>query len=412
MSYLSFLIANRRFLGFGFLLALSSSFGQTYYISVYGGEIREVFDLSHGGFGTVYSIGTLASGLLLMWLGTVIDRVDLRIYGPSLLLGLATACVLMAITPGVVVLAFTIFMLRMFGQGLLSHAATTSMARYFGSGERGRAVSIAALGFPVAQGIFPAMAVILMAGLGWRGAWWASAAILVAIVPIALWLLRGHSKRHDAMLEKTKDDTGAKSGAPKRRQWTRAEVIRDPRFALTMLAVMGPSFIVTGTMFHQVHLVEAKGWTLGWFAASFIGYSATQVGTALIAGSLVDRFGAVRLMPFYLLPLACGMLVLSLYDQLWAAPAFMFLVGITGGFTSNLANTVWAELYGVLNLGSIRALVASFSVIASALSPVTFGVLFDRGVSFEAVAVGSIFYTLFGAALLTLVYRRGGMVRG
>ena len=189
MSYLSFLIANRRFLGFGFLLALSSSFGQTYYISVYGGEIREVFDLSHGGFGTVYSIGTLASGLLLMWLGTVIDRVDLRIYGPSLLLGLATACVLMAITPGVVVLAFTIFMLRMFGQGLLSHAATTSMARYFGSGERGRAVSIAALGFPVAQGIFPAMAVILMAGLGWRGAWWASAAILVAIVPIALWLL-------------------------------------------------------------------------------------------------------------------------------------------------------------------------------------------------------------------------------
>jgi hypothetical protein len=43
-AYLGFLHENRRFLFFGFLMALCSSYGQTFFISVFGGEIREEFD--------------------------------------------------------------------------------------------------------------------------------------------------------------------------------------------------------------------------------------------------------------------------------------------------------------------------------------------------------------------------------
>jgi hypothetical protein len=41
----------------GLLLTIFSSFGQTYFIALFGLEIRETFALSHGDFGGIYMIG-------------------------------------------------------------------------------------------------------------------------------------------------------------------------------------------------------------------------------------------------------------------------------------------------------------------------------------------------------------------
>jgi hypothetical protein len=46
-------------------------------------------------------------------------------------------------------------------------------------------------------------------------------------------------------------------------------MLRDRRFYLIVPALIGPSFIVTGLFFHQVHLTEAKGWELSWFRHLF-----------------------------------------------------------------------------------------------------------------------------------------------
>ena len=61
MSYLNFLRENARWLAGGFLLTLFSSFGQTFFISLSAGEIRAEYGLSHGTFGTLYMVATLAS---------------------------------------------------------------------------------------------------------------------------------------------------------------------------------------------------------------------------------------------------------------------------------------------------------------------------------------------------------------
>ncbi len=53
MRYLDFLAVNRRFLAFGFATAFFSAFGQTFFIAVFGGELRAEFALSHGEFGSV-----------------------------------------------------------------------------------------------------------------------------------------------------------------------------------------------------------------------------------------------------------------------------------------------------------------------------------------------------------------------
>jgi MFS family permease len=79
-------------------------------------------------------------------------------------------------------------------------------------------------------------------------------------------------------------------------------MLRDRRFYLIVPALIGPSFIVT----------EAKGWELSWFATCFAAYAASSTAGLIMTGALVDRLGAVRLMPTYLLPLCLGCAILAL----------------------------------------------------------------------------------------------------
>ncbi len=397
MAYLQFLFNNRRFLGFGLFIAFFSAFGQTFFIAVFGPEIRAEFGLSHGGFGGYYAIGTAASGICLIWAGKLIDRFDLRWVTAFVCGALILACANMAMLPAAWALAPALFALRLSGQGLMSHTAMTSMGRYF-EAERGRAVSIAILGFPMGVAVFPGLAVWLTTLLGWRMAW-ATIAIALALflIPVALWLLRGHGVRHRFFLARTETETG-QSGSETtadtawRRQWTRAEVVRDPRFYMLCFAITAPSFIVTGLFFHQAQLAFAKGWSLAWMASAFVAYTVGAISANLAFGPLIDRYGARRLLPYYLYPLVLACLTIVLFDHPMAAVALTLLLGLTSGAGQTLVGAAWPEFYGVLHLGAIRALVMSMSVGASALSPVTLGWLIDRGVAMETMALGFLLY--------------------
>ena len=76
---MKFYFENARWLFGGFLLACFSGFGQTFYISIWGGEIREEFQLTHGDFGIVYMVATLASALALPFVGRLIDFVSVSV---------------------------------------------------------------------------------------------------------------------------------------------------------------------------------------------------------------------------------------------------------------------------------------------------------------------------------------------
>ena len=52
-------------------------------------------------------------------------------------------------------------------------------------------------------------------------------------------------------------------------------------------------------------------------------------------------------------------------------------LGLSNGFTENMSNSLWAEMYGVKNLGAIRAF-NIFGVLASAASPFLYGLILDE----------------------------------
>ena len=400
MEHLSFLARNVRFLSFGFLTAFFSSVGQTYYIAVFGPSIREEFGLSHGDFGGLYAIGTTVSALCLVWAGRLIDSLDLRLFTALTALCLIAASMLMSFVDGVVLLAVALFTLRFSGQGLMSHTAMTTMGRYFDR-ERGRAVAIALLGFPAGVALFPAMGLVLIDEFDWRGAWrFVAVALALGLLPLLLWLLRGHGERHRAHMVQLREDEGGGEGAARRRpqrQWSRGEVLRDPRFYLLAFATTCSSFVGTGYFFHHTVIADAKGWSAGLMASAFVAYTAGNIAANLATGPSIDRWSARVLMPVFLLPMGLASVVLAMADEPVYAIVAWLLLGITGGVGQTLLGAIWAELYGVVSLGGIKAIVTALGVLASAGSPLVFGLLFDWNVSTEAIAWGSAGYIMLAS---------------
>lgn len=404
MGYSAFLRQNKRFLAFGFLLALLSSYGQTFLIGLFGEPIRATFDLSNGQFGLVYSTATVISGISLIWLGRIVDRIDLRYVTTGILLGATAGALLLASAIHVLMLGAAFLLLRVCGQGLLMHTAQTTMGRYFGA-DRGKAVSIATLGLPAAEAILPTVIVTLTALLGWRTTWMVMAFVLLAgALPLALFLLRGHEGRRQALESREADDAAREDG--RGASWRRRDVIRDPRFYGVLPAVMAPPFIMTALFFHQAPLAEAKGWALAWVAGSFSVFAAAHILALLLAGPLVDRLGARRLMGGFLGPMTLALLVLVFVDSPWGAPLYLGLAGLSMGSAGTLMGSLWPELYGTAHLGAIRALVHAIMVFVTAGAPFGIGAAMDAGITLIALAAALALWNVLATLLaVTTLWR-------
>lgn len=371
---LAFLRQNAPWLLAGMLLTVSSSFGQTFFIALFGGQVREEFGLSNGEFGGLYLLGTLGSAAVMVFVGKVVDFYSPRQVGAVALLGLGIACATMAIADTLTMLVFTIFLIRFFGQGMMSHIALTAMGRWFDA-TRGKAVSITNTGHQIGEAVLPLTIVLLIAVLDWRQVWLIFAGVIILIAIPVLWLLLGR----DRVPQNT---ASAKDTAPIR-QWTRSEMVHDPLFWIASFGYLSPPFIGTSIFFHQVYMVELKGWELSWFASGFSIYALVTFIFGLITGYCVDRFSARALLPYFLFPLAAALLVLSLFDSPWSIPLVFVLLGLNGGGFSTLFGALWPEIYGVKHLGEIRSLIVALMVFASALGPGVIGWLIDYGVALE-----------------------------
>lgn len=396
MIDLGFFRRSAGWLSAAFLLCLASSFGQTFFISLFGGAVRDEFGLSHGDFGEIYLVGTIASAVTLIWLGKLADRFRVITLGLAIIAGLAIAAVAMARVSEPLLLIPVIFALRLFGQGMLGHIAMTAAARWF-DGDRGKALAIAGLGHPAGEALLPVVTVTLILAIGWRETWLVAAAVLaLAIAPAFTWLLAGKPAS-----PRTRPGIGDSRPASIKTHWTRPQVLRTPLYYLLLVGLLAPPFIGTGVIFHQAYLVEIKGWTPAMFAVSFAAYPLASVVGAFATGFLIDRFSARALLPFYLLPTTLALVLLAVATAPPAAAVALGLLGVTAGTNSGISGAVWAELYGTRHLGSIRSLAVALMVFASALGPGLMGWLIDGGIRLETQFLAMAIHTLFAAGLFT-----------
>ena len=161
----------------------------------------------------------------------------------------------------------------------------------------------------------------------------------------------------------------------------------------------------TALFFHQVHLIEVKGWEHIDFVAMLPVYTTATVFSMLGAGWAIDRWGTGWLIPLYLLPLAGGFIVFWISGSIiYALPGFI-LIAFASGISSVLSSAFWAEYYGTRHLGAIKSLASSLMVLGSAVGPGITGLLIDYGFDFPQQMVGIAVLTV-GALLHTSAYRR------
>lgn len=402
MGYWKLLLKHPRTLAYGFTLAFFSGLGQTHFIALFNPTIMDTYSLSHSQYGSLYSLITLLSGFLITFVGPMIDRYDLRFFALLTCLGLMMSHTFLAIESTYLTLAVGLFGLRFFGQGLCSSLSSISIARYF-EGQRGTALSISQLGYPVFEGLVTPF-------FGWLILYWSFSQISWSLVffvgtvflPLAS-LLTHNLPDFNKVPQTVANTTVDKEEATK--HWTRRDVLSDKTLYLLLPQTLMPPFALTGLFFHQSALAESKGWSLTLMASGLFFFAIGRILNTFMTGPLVDKWQAFRLFPYYQLPLSLGFLTLAQGQSLWTPGFSFFLFGLTVGSGGPIKSAIWAELYGVRHLGAIKSLFATLMILSTALSPALFGWIIDfkGGVT---TLLSSLLIISLGSALLSALTLR------
>lgn len=393
---MSFLVANARWLATGVLLAFASSFGQTWFISIFAGEIRAAYGLSNGGWGGIYTVATLASATLLLLRGSLVDTMALSRLAPLIALLFCAAAALMAVSPSVWLLGVAVFLLRFCGQGMMTHMAVTAMARWFVA-TRGRAIAIASLGHPLGEATLPLVFVGLIAGIGWRGTWGLTAAILLCLIAPAIWLLLARDREPMAATPLGADASAGLGN----HHWTRSEALHHWLFLALLPYLLTPGFIGTVIFFHQVHIAEVKGWSLELMAPAYVVWASVTVVFSLVAGWAADRFGPERLLPVALLPMGASMLMIGPAETETGWIVLLGTMAVTQGLQGSMFGALLPRVYGTRHLGAIRSVQMAVMVVSSAIGPGITGLFIDLGVDFPRQGIAMAAWC-FGLSLVTL----------
>jgi len=389
---------NLKIIFFGFIFTFFSSFGQSFFIGLFNSDIRSDLNISHGQFGTIYAVATLASSFSLIWIGKKIDDFKLINFSFGVIFLLFLSSIFFSLINTIFLLFIGIYLLRLSGQGLMSHTATTSISRYFNL-NRGKALSVTWLGLSSAEFILPITIVFFLSIYSWRSIWMSISLIIILFLPIISYLTIKKIK----LSSREKISTNLKKNNIK--SWKRKEVLLDPKFYLISLVMLALPAINTGVFVYQSFILESKNWDDFVIAQSFMFYAIFSVITLFIAGPIVDKLTSGKILPLMNVPSLFAMLILFYFDNYISSYFLLGLMGISNGLANVLGSSTWAEIYGVKYIGSIKALTTSMMVFSTAFGTAVFGVIIDFGYPIEVIAMTSFIYML-AANLLIILFRR------
>ena len=387
---------NKKVIIFGFIFTFFSSFGQSFFLGLFNAPIRNELGISHGQFGSIYASATICSSLLLIWVGKKID--DYRIFNYSffVVILLFASSLFFSFINSVYFLAVGIFLMRLSGQGLMSHASTTTISRFF-ERSRGKALSTIWLGLSTAEFILPVLITYFFLIYSWRTVWQGISLLIILFLPFVIL-----STIKSINLDSREIDRNSKIKKIKIKSWRRRDVIKDYRFYVISLNMLAMPWMATGIFVYQSFITDSKMWAVYTIPKAFMVYSITSIVTLFLSGFLVDKFTGRKLILFMNLPLLLAMFVLFRFNHESFAYIFLGLIGVSNGLANILGSSTWAEIYGVKYIGSIKALTTAFMVFSTAFGTAVFGLLIDNGFTIENIAFVGGAYIIISLILLIM----------
>ncbi|QWB99554.1 MFS transporter [Mycoplasmatota bacterium] len=392
----------------GNLAFFMSAPGQTYSISVFVNEYENIFPYSSTTISSAYSIATVFSGLLLIFMGKASDK-----YGPRKMMMvagfmLALSTLFSSFTSNILMIFFSFFMLRYFGQGSLTLLPNALVPQWFEK-NRALAISLAAIGGLIATMLIPSFNYWLIQEIGWENAWriW-SLILIVLFLPLVFIFSADKPEDYQITMENQiiKDQKLHLSSLEKMEieSFTLSEGIKTKEFWFAGIISMIPSMFTTGMTFHFYKIMDLRS-IENETAAIIIGLVALpSFIIPFLAKPLIDK-QPVK----HILSTTMAMMIISMFILMYfisnASHAILFILfyGLAIAVQAVTLNVLWPNYFGRKHLGSIRGAATIFMVIGSALGPLPFGISYDLTSQYNYAIVGMIIFASIAFVLSFLI---------
>jgi len=371
--------------------------------------VLKEMQLSRAATSLPFSFAKLESALAGPVVGYLIDRFDLRV---MLLIGTLLAGL------GFVALAFTksylLFVLVFLGpvttgfQLGFNHATLAAVNHWFRR-KRGLAMALVQTGQSIGGVIILPLVALTVLRLGWRAAAFLSGLIVLALLPLALFVRRSPESM-GLLPDGDRDEpggtvsgTGSRSPRDLAHEFTAGEALRTPAFWLLAAFHSLRNVPYSGVTVHFVPLLVWKGLDEP-AAAFFVGLAAlATVVVRPLTGWLGDRQSKQQIGALGVLIGALGLIVLAYADgTFWA----MVLFAVLFSFGDGINSVTWAlvgDFFGRTHFASIRGWMGMLQSAASMPAAVATGWIYDQTQSYQYAVIAFIAaYAISGLILWRL----------
>lgn len=381
--------------------------GQSDSFALFMNSFVNEFGWSRTFVSSLYSGATIFSGVLMFFVGRLVDRIGSKSVAVLSALFLGTACVLLSFVISPLMLFGGFFLARLTGKGALDLSSKTLAPNWFIS-RRAFAIMLVGLGGTLGGVLFPLLNNYLILTFGWRVAYRILAGGLWLIyVPITLLLLVNRPEdvgMHPYHKPTSHDDAGSSPSVFEEPSFRQSQAVRTWAFWILTYVVFQSSLVGTGAVLHFVSILETRGFS-STFAALIMGIKPlVALVTTILAGLVLDRVRKLHVV----LAITCFMqvasfLLLAFLQSSIMVYAYAILGGMAGGIAIICIGTLNPNLFGRRYLGGILGVTAALNVVGSAIGPILFGAAFDLTQEYTGIIVLSSLLPLLGGIFSLLI---------
>ena len=359
-------------------------------LTVFVVPMSEQFGWTRAEFAGAVSLGGVFAAVISPLVGPVLDR-----YGSGMVVGISSAIAgLAAVALGAVSQIWMFYVVYVPGRAMfaspLELGTSVAVSNWF---IRRRPFALALNHVTQGSGlaVMPLAAQAITGAWGWETAWYSLGVwtIAVGVVPAILLMAR---RPEDLGLEPDGgEDSARRASASGRRpqtasdeiNFTLRQVMRVRSFWLMMLFAFAGFIVQAGVSLHQVpHFVDqgvppsVAVWTASTFAIS-------QVPASVFFSAMAQKTHARFVMTASGLVVAAGAITTAFASEIAVGVLGAFFLGFGVGGLHIIARLTWADYFGRLHLGSIRAWGLAAQVGGQALGPTAAGLAVDRFGTYE-----------------------------
>ena len=378
-------------------------------LSIFLKPITEESGWSRAAFTAPLAIGGLLGSAVALATGPLVDRFGSR-------WALTAAYGILGVTFGLMSQMdhlghyyFLQIIARSMNTGVMAVATAVVIPNWFVV-KRGRALSLANLGFPIGATLTPLYVQLMLSSSDWRAAALGVgvAIIIISMLPTAIFLRR---RPEDMGLLPDGGLPDLRTNAEPRQttrftptdvSLTLRQATRESAFYLLTIAGAFWWFGRAGLILHVFPYLTDSGLSEGVAVTALAVHSAVGAGGSLLAGFLRDRYGVRSILAANLAINALAVLLLFFVGAATHAMAWAVLYGFAQGGSVPLQRLMYADYFGRHHLGSIEGVVRASQNIAQASGPLVAAFVFDVFQSYTIIFTVFVATNLIAATLVLL----------